>query len=138
MALVILKKTRQHAVVRATGAATHTITLLSLSADNQALSADQMVVNIRGIKWSVPAGGTAKITRNAVDVMEFGPGWGSLEYNGFSDNENATSNIVVTITGNSTVILDLAKVAGYDNVSVAFQTTEQWKSDPTQTHLGGN
>lgn len=112
MALTVLKRTPIHVVVAVSGAgATETINLdTTLSTASQ--TASSPVVNISAIHWSVPSG-NASITRNSVPLWLM-TGAREFEFNGFADNRENTSNIVVvTPAGGGTVILELVKISGY-------------------------
>ena len=70
-------------------------------------------VHIRKVRWSEQSGTTngIRITRNGVDTFQL---FQSGEFETGSLAENETSNIVVTIDGSGTLILDLAKRDGYE------------------------
>lgn len=112
MALTVLKRTPIHVVVAVSGtSATETIDLdTTLSTASQ--TAASPVVNISAIHWSVPAG-NATITRNSVPLWLM-TGSREFEFNGFADNRENTSNIVVTTpVGGGTVIIEMVKLSGY-------------------------
>lgn len=112
MALTVLKNTPIHVVVAVSGAgATETIDLTT-TIKTTAQVVGTPVVHLKGIKWSVPSG-NATITRNSVVLWSL-TGAFSHEFNGFADNREASSNIiVVTPAGGGTVILELMKISGY-------------------------
>ncbi len=109
-----LKLTQVQGVVSVRGtAATGTITLattLKKSTETQSSPA----VNIKGLHWTLSSGASAKVQRNSVVLYELHES-GNLDFYGFADNSENTSNIEVVIAGGSggTVIVDCAKVSGY-------------------------
>ena len=109
-----LKLTKVQGVVSVRGtAATGTITLattLKKSTETQSSPA----VNIKGLHWTLSSGASAKVQRNSVVLYELHES-GNLDFYGFADNSENTSNIEVVIAGGSggTVIVDCAKVSGY-------------------------
>lgn len=70
-------------------------------------------VHIRSVKYSTQSGTTngIRITRNNVDTLQL---FQSGEFETGSLSENETSNIVVTIDGSGSLILDLVKRDGYE------------------------
>lgn len=70
------------------------------------------VVDMSSLYWSLGSGVTATITRNSV-VLHTLTLSGKLEFYGFSDNTENTSDIEVDIDGVGTVIVQCAKIAGY-------------------------
>lgn len=74
------------------------------------------VVNITGITWAVGASDeTATITRNSVVTWTLS-GSDDLNFSGWTDNRENTSDIVVaTPTNGATVIVELTKVGGYSD-----------------------
>jgi hypothetical protein len=113
MAKTALKITAQNAVIRCTGAATHTITMASIVSPRQT-AVVAPTATIKGIKWTVPVGATASITRNAVLLYDFPAGsWGCFDFTNYTDNEGKGSSIVITITGNAAVIVELSKDSGW-------------------------
>ena len=112
MALTVLKKTPIHCVVAISGTgATETIDLdTTLSTTGQTASSPK--VNISAIHWSVPSG-NATIVRNSVSLWLL-TGAREFDFNGYSDNREQGSNIVVTTpAGGGTVIIELVKISGY-------------------------
>lgn len=112
MALTVLKKTPIHCVVAISGTgATETINLdTTLSTTGQTASSPK--VNISAIHWSVPSG-NATIARNSVSLWLM-TGSREFDFNGYSDNREQGSDIVVTTpAGGGTVIIELVKVSGY-------------------------
>lgn len=113
MAKVVLKKTPIHAVVRCTAAGSYTIALATdLPAARQTPTAS-IAANIQAVFWTVPAAGSAKVTRNGVDIWEFGPGWGEWRFNGWNETENNGQDIVITLTGNASLTLELVKIGDW-------------------------
>lgn len=119
MAQTILKKTPAHVVVKAYGAATETFTLASFATAGQTPSSPK--ANIRRIRWIIPTAGTATISRNAVVLYSMGPGVFDLPLEGFADTDGNTSDLVITVAGNATVIVELAKVSGWGNLQASNQ-----------------
>lgn len=74
------------------------------------------VVNITGITWSVGAHDeTATVTRNSVVTWTLS-GSDDLQFNGWTDNRENTSDIVIaTPATGATVIVELTKVSGYND-----------------------
>ena len=109
-----LKLTQVQGVVSVRGtAATGTITLattLKKSTETQSSPA----INIKGLHWTLSSGASAKVQRNSVVLYELHES-GNLDFYGFADNSEKTSNIEVVIACGSggTVIVDCAKVSGY-------------------------
>ncbi len=112
MALTVLKKTPIHCVIAISGnGATETINLdTTLVTTGQTVATP--VANISAIHWSVPSG-NATITRNSVQLWAL-TGAHEFDFNGYSDNrENASNIVVVTPAGGGTVIIELVKISGY-------------------------
>jgi len=112
MAITVLKKTPIHVVVAVSGtSASETINLSSTLA-TASQTASSPVVNISAIHWSVPSG-NATITRNSVSLWLL-TGAEDFDFNGYSDNRENTSNIIVTTpAGGGTVIIEMVKISGY-------------------------
>jgi hypothetical protein len=111
MALTVLKKTPIHCVIAISGAgATETIDLdTTLATASQTASSPK--ANISAIHWSVPSGNAT--IRNSVQLWAL-TGAREFDFNGFSDNREQGSNIVVvTPAGGGTVIIEVVKVSGY-------------------------
>lgn len=110
----VLKLTQVEGVVCVRGtAATGTIALattLKKSTETQS----SPTVNIKGLQWALSSGASAKIQRNSVTLWELMES-GTLDFNGFSDNDENTSDIAVVIAGGSggSVVVRCAKVSGY-------------------------
>jgi hypothetical protein len=112
MAIAVLKNTPIHAVVAVSGTGVTETIDLTTTIETASQTASSPVVHIKGIQWSVPTG-NATVTRNT-NVLWALTGAYAHEFNGFSDNREATSNIVVvTPAGGGTVILELMKISGY-------------------------
>jgi len=74
------------------------------------------VVNITGVTWSIGAyDETATITRNSVVTWKLS-GSDELQFNGWTDNRENTSDIVIATPANGgTVVVELTKVSGYSD-----------------------
>ena len=74
------------------------------------------VVNITSVTWAVGSyNETATITRNSVVTWTLS-GSDDLQFNGWTDNrENASDIVVVTPASGATVIVELTKVSGYSD-----------------------
>lgn len=82
------------------------------------LTAPVPTVNILGVMWTGAAASTINVTRNSESILDiFAQAAQSLFFNqqneGFVDNRQNTSDIVVTISGAAELYLLLRKVAGY-------------------------
>ena len=126
-----LKLTQVQGVVsvRGTGAA-GTITLattLKKSTETQS----SPTVNIKGLKWTLSTGASAKVARNSDVLYELAES-GDIDMYGFADNSENTSDIVVTIAGGDggTVIVDMSKVSGYGS--------QQHQDAPLDTNDSGS
>jgi hypothetical protein len=72
------------------------------------------IVNISSIAWSVPTG-NATITRNSELLWSLNGAY-HLDFNGFSDNrQNGSDVVVVTPAGGGHVIIEFVKVSGYSD-----------------------
>ncbi len=106
MALTVLKKTPIHCVIAVSGAGASETIDLSTTLATTSQTASSPVANISAIHWSVPSG-NASITRNSVSLWLL-TGAREFDFNGFSDNRENTSNIVVTTpAGGGTVIIEV-------------------------------
>jgi len=109
-----LKLTQTHGVVAVRGtAATGTIALattLKKSTETQA----SPTVNIKNIQWALSSGASAQVTRNSKVLYELQV-TGRMDFYGFTDNDENTSDIAIVIAGGTggTVIVECAKVSGY-------------------------
>lgn len=108
MAITILKHTKLELVVAITG--TETVTLTDYVISPQIAATPRM--NIDAIHFAVPGETAATITRNSVVQWNLLGNY-SFDFNGFADNRNNASNIVVAATATGTVILHLKKISGY-------------------------
>ena len=116
MAVVVdvLKLTQVEGVVCVRGtAATGTITLattLKKSTETQS----SPTVDIKGLQWALSSGASAKVQRNSVVLWELMES-GTLDFNGFSDNDENTNDIEVVIAGGAggSVVVKCAKISGY-------------------------
>ena len=92
----VLKLTQVEGVVCVRGtAATGTIALattLKKSTETQS----SPTVNIKGLQWALSSGASAKIQRNSVTLWELMES-GTLDFNGFSDNDENDQDIAVVI-----------------------------------------
>ena len=111
-------------------AATGTIDL-DVTLKKSTETASSPTVNIKGLHWTLSSGASAKVQRNSVVLYELAEN-GSLDMYGFNDNSENTSDIEVVIAGGDggTVILDLAKVAGFGS--------QQHQDAPLDTNDAGN
>ena len=116
MAVVVdvLKLTQVEGVVCVRGtAATGTIALattLKKSTETQS----SHTVDIKGLQWALSSGASAKVQRNSVVLWELMES-GTLDFNGFSDNDENTNDIEVVIAGGAggSVVVKCAKISGY-------------------------
>ena len=126
-----LRLTQVQGVVSVRGtAATGTIDL-DVTLKKSTETASSPTVNIKGLHWTLSSGASAKVQRNSVVLYELAEN-GSLDMYGFNDNSENTSDIEVVIAGGDggTVILDLAKVAGFGS--------QQHQDAPLDTNDAGN
>lgn len=110
----VLKLTQVHGVVKVRGTGAGTIALATtLKKSTETVSSP--VVHIKSITVSLAGGTAATISRNGETLWTLNDqGSSFLDFAGFSDNEEAASDIVVTFTGGEgTVVLELMKVSGY-------------------------
>ena len=116
MAVVVdvLKLTQVEGVVCVRGtAATGTIALattLKKSTETQS----SPTVDIKGLQWALSSVASAKVQRNSVVLWELMES-GTLDFNGFSDNDENTNDIEVVIAGGAggSVVVKCAKISGY-------------------------
>jgi hypothetical protein len=116
VAIVKLKTTPQHAVVRCSGAGTWAVTLASLASPRQTslgTAPNGPIADIKAILFVVPTGATAKIVRNGVTLYDFPVGWGRMDFNGYADVEQHDQDVSVVITGTASVIIEFAKTTGW-------------------------
>ena len=111
MAIAILKNAPIHTVVSTggSGAVTDTITLASLANSSQTVGTPK--VDISALHVSVPSG-TATITRNGGLLWTL-TGSHTFPLDGFADNRENASDIVVAFSAGGTIILELVKLSGY-------------------------
>lgn len=115
----VIKNTNQEAIVKIGGTAgSATIDLQTdILASTQALDGATQTVNIVNVVTCGNLGSLVNITRNGVATLAFSPeNSGKLQMNdvGFSDTQENTSDITVTISGaEAHVFLILRKVSGY-------------------------
>jgi len=114
--LSVMKKTPLHCTVKISGdSSAQTIVLASTLLWGTREVAATPKVNIMGLHWSIPGATAATIVRNSVTIYSLIGSWSDV-YNGFSDNQENTGDIVVTMpAGGGHVILELLKVSGYGN-----------------------
>jgi hypothetical protein len=112
----ILKLTPTHCAVKVYGTGSATISLATdLIYPNGREVASTPVVNIVGIHWSIPGSTAATLKRNSVQHWTL-LGAYSLLFNGFTDRDDNTSDIVVDFGGGTgTIILELLKLSGYND-----------------------
>lgn len=110
----VLKLTQVHGVVKVRGTGAGTIELATTLKKSTETVATPLV-HIKSIYVSLASGTGATITRNGQVLWTLNDQGGStFDFAGFSDNEEAGSDIVVTFTGgDGTVVLELMKVSGY-------------------------
>lgn len=112
MALTVLKNTPIHAVVAVSGANAAETIDLATTIKTAAQTAGTPIVNISAIHWSVPVG-NALIARNSNNLWLL-TGAREFDFNGYSDNRENGSNIIVTLpAGGGTVIIEMVKISGY-------------------------
>ena len=114
MAKQILKVNQTKAVIEVVldEAGTETIALATdLLCSTQTVSGTP-TVDIDSVKFSVQPTQLATVTRNSVNVLQL-YGTDHWQLDGYAQNVQNTQNIVVTLAGAGTVILELAKKAGY-------------------------
>lgn len=110
----VLKLTQVHGVVKVRGTGAGTIALATtLKKSTETVSSP--VVHIKSITVSLAGGTAATISRNGQTLWTLNDqGSSFLDFAGWSDNEEAGSDIIVEFTGgDGTVVLELMKVSGY-------------------------
>lgn len=115
MAKHILKTNQTKAVIAVVldGAGTETIDLQTdLLCATQATSGSTQTVDIDSVKFSTNPTELGTITRNSVNVLQV-YGTDHWAFDGYAVNQQNTQDIVVTLAGAGTVILELAKKSGY-------------------------
>jgi hypothetical protein len=110
----VLKLTQVQGVVKVHGQNSETATIaLATTLKKSTETVASPVVNIRRIYWSADKNAEIIILRNGVHCWHLF-GNGDLDFNGFSDNQENASDIVVEFhNGDSIVIIDCVKVSGY-------------------------
>jgi mannose-6-phosphate isomerase-like protein (cupin superfamily) len=108
----VLKLTQVHGVVKVRGTGSATIALATdLKKASETQSSPR--ANIRAIHWALSVGSTATVTRND-EILYYLSGTGKMEFFGWSDGEQNTSDIVVDFSsGTGAVVLELSKISGY-------------------------
>lgn len=108
----VLKLTQIHGVVKVRGTGSATVALATdLKKSTETQSSPH--ANIRQITWACSVGSTATVSRNS-QVLYYLSGSGNMRFDGWSDNEFNTYDIVVDFSsGTGAVVLELAKVSGY-------------------------
>lgn len=115
MAKKILKTIQNKTVVEIVldAAGSETIDLQTdLLCPTQVVDGATQVVDIDSIQFSLQPTQLCTIARNAENVLQL-YGSSNWQFNGYSINQQNTSDIVVTLAGAGTVILELAKKSGY-------------------------
>lgn len=115
MAKYVLKANQQKAVIAVVldAAGSETIDLQTdLLCASQTVSGATQTVDIDAIKFNVQPTELATVTRNAVNVLQL-YGTDHWAFDGYAVNQQNTQDIVVTLAGAGTVILELAKKNGY-------------------------
>ena len=115
MAKKILKTIQNKTVVEIVldAAGSETIDLQTdLLCPTQVVDGATQVVDIDSIQFSLQPTQLCTVTRNAENVLQL-YGVDHWQFNGYAINQQNTSDIVVTLTGAGTVILELAKKSGY-------------------------
>ena len=113
MSMTVLKNTPTHAVVAFvnSGNSSYTLDLSSLvlpSRQTEVLP----VVNIKGFQFSAHGGQTITITRNGQLLWSLA-NTGIMKFDGFVDNRQNTSDIVVVVGNGGSIVLELIKVSGF-------------------------
>jgi hypothetical protein len=126
-----LKLTQVQGVVSVRGTAAAGTIALATTLKKSTETQSSPAVNIKGLKWTLSNGASAKVARNSVVLYELMES-GDIDMYGFADNSENTSDIVVTITGGDggTVIVDCAKVSGYGS--------QQHQDAPLDTNDSGS
>ena len=112
----ILKKVRQQAIVKLVGDGSSTIDIKNdLKLADETLDSANVRVNINSIYFNTETG-PITLSRNGANVyVLFGSdNWFFTQATGFSDTQNNTSNVTITIpSSGGTVILGLTKESGF-------------------------
>lgn len=115
MAKYVLKANQQKAVIAVVldAAGSETIDLQTdLLCTSQTVAGATQTVDIDAIKFSAQPTELATVTRNSVNVLQL-YGTDHWQFDGYAVNQQNTQDIVVTLAGAGTVILELAKKNGY-------------------------
>lgn len=115
MAKYILKTNQTKAVIAVVldAAGSETIDLQTdLLCASQTTSGVTQTVDIDSIKFALQPTQLGTITRNAVNVLQL-YGVDHWQFDGYAVNQENTQDLVVTLAGAGTVILELAKKSGY-------------------------
>ena len=114
MAYEIVNTRRGSSIIRVVGADSVTATLANLSTNTALEIVDS--ASIKRIAWSVPSAGSVTIARGATPntVFElYGSGEIRLDEWAAACANGATGDIVVTVAGGGTCLLDVSKTATY-------------------------
>lgn len=110
----VLKLTQVHGVVKVHGENSDSVTLaLATDLKKSTETVSTPTVNIRGLYWTTDKNADITITRNGEHIYHLF-GNGEFKFDGFSDNQQNTSDLVVDFNnGDGIVIIELSKVSGY-------------------------
>ena len=110
----VLKLTQVQGVVKVHGENNDSATIaLATTLKKTSETQSSPKANIKRIYWSTDKNADITITRNGVVCWDLF-GYGDLEFNGFADNEENDSDVVVDFNnGHGTIIIEFAKVSGY-------------------------
>tara|TARA_Y100000389_G_scaffold204792_1_gene259696 strand:- start:784 stop:1173 length:390 start_codon:yes stop_codon:yes gene_type:complete len=110
----VLKLTQVQGVVKVHGENSDSATIaLATTLKKNTETQSSPEVNIKRIYWSCDKNADITITRNSVILYHFHDA-GELDFNGFSDIQENGSDMVINFNnGYGTIIIDVAKVAGY-------------------------
>ena len=115
MAVVVdvLKLTQVEGVVCVRGTAATGTIALATTLEKSTETQSSPKADIKAIHWTLSAGASAKIQRNSDVLFELMES-GTLDFNGFNDNDENDQDIAVVIAGaGGSVIVKCAKVSGY-------------------------
>jgi hypothetical protein len=113
---VVLKKTRQQAVVKVVGSGPVTIPLSDFKLDDETLVAPKAAINY--MAWATPSASIEchiVITRGGLDIYDVSGNseWNIAQFTGFVDTENSDSDITVDFRGDSGSIIMIFTKSGY-------------------------
>jgi hypothetical protein len=115
----IIKADPREVIVKWTGNGTDTLTLDSLVSENQTVTGTvPKAVNIVGVSSSISGNGDCTIVRNSETAFHVHDNY-DFQTDGIIQaviNENATSDIVVTLANTGTLIMRLRKTQGYSGI----------------------